>query len=397
MNKLRNTLTIGVVAIGAIGAAAAFYVVHQTSPEAARSLLAVEAGTLAALGVVVWVLLGPTLQRLDDLVEALRALARGDKHARVDPTIFAGLADVARAVNEVGASLCENDDPNLGPIQKRTREKPTEIHKVKKSRTDPPSTPPQDIPALPALTTTSADPPAVVPRAEAVELSDHPEIGAVRVRKKDKKADKANKTDPRGQSLNARNAQDAQNAKLEPKPESQAPVPAVAAAVDAARPASEKPVVVEQKAPSEKPAEASAPTAPTASPPPTPPPTASSSASSATQSSASTPSTPSAPPAKKSSGLPAVGNDDPDNDTVIEPAEPEPMLPGRLELQQLFSEFVREKRAAGYEDVDVDFDAFSDTILGESERLVEEHGCRGVRFEVAVADGDVSLRPRLLR
>jgi hypothetical protein len=92
---------------------------------------------------------------------------------------------------------------------------------------------------------------------------------------------------------------------------------------------------------------------------------------------------------------------------VIEPARPAPVsippltnaqLPGRDELHVLFNEFVQAKKAAGVDDgLDVDFDAFADTIRGESERLIVEHACRGVRFEVAVAEGEVSLRPRLVR
>lgn len=84
------------------------------------------------------------------------------------------------------------------------------------------------------------------------------------------------------------------------------------------------------------------------------------------------------------------------NTTVVEAAPSE--LPTHEDLLALFDEFRREKRGAGQSDgVDVDFDAFADTILAESERLVAEHQCRGVRFEVAVAEGEVSLRPRLLR
>jgi hypothetical protein len=83
--------------------------------------------------------------------------------------------------------------------------------------------------------------------------------------------------------------------------------------------------------------------------------------------------------------------------TVIEPAPP-PAMPTRDDLQRLFNEFLREKRASGQgETLDVDFDAFAETIVGETERLIVEHRCRGVRFEVAVADGEVSVRPRLLR
>ncbi len=371
MTKLRNTVTVGVVVVGLIGAVAAFYVVNLVSPEAARSLLAVEAGTLFALAVVVWVLLGPTVKRIDDLVEALRALARGEKHARVDATLFAGLGEVARAVNEVGASLCENDDPNLGPIQKRTREKPTEIHKVRKSKTDPPPASTAEQPSTPAdasaQRTVGDDdvmvPPAA-PRVATAALSDHPEIGAVRVRKKDKGAKKpATVDEPKIES------------KPEPsKPESSKPEPSKPenSKPENSKPESSKPAVV-----------APAVDVPVSMPQP----------------SSILASPEKAPVVVTAQPHPANSHDDDgsDNDTVIEPAEPEPMLPGRLELQQLFSEFVKEKRAAGHDDIDVDFEAFSDTILGECERLVEEHGCRGVRFEVAVGDGDVSLRPRLLR
>jgi hypothetical protein len=75
-----------------------------------------------------------------------------------------------------------------------------------------------------------------------------------------------------------------------------------------------------------------------------------------------------------------------------------PELPSRDELQKLFDEFLREKRAARQlEGLDVDFEAFAETIRSESERLIAEHRCRGVRFEIAVAEGEVSLRPRLIR
>lgn len=323
MQKLRTALVSGVVVVGVLGAAGSFYLVQQTSPEAARSLLAVMAGMIVALGVCVWVLLGPTLKRIDDLVEALRALARGEKHTRVDAVEFAGLADVARAVNEVAAALCENDDPNLGPVLKKTRERPTEIHKVPK-----PSKP-------------QAEASAAVVDVDAV--SSHPEIGAVRVRKK---------RDGRGEKAESKTveAKPSEAKPSEPQPE---PSEARSAAPVEVKPAESK--TAEPKAADVvdvKPA----------------------------------PSTVEAPstPARRA-----------DDDTVIEPAEPR--LPGRAELQSLFAEFVQEKKAAHHDDVDVDFDAFSDTILAECERLVQEHSCRGVRFEVAVADGEVSLRPRLLR
>jgi hypothetical protein len=103
-----------------------------------------------------------------------------------------------------------------------------------------------------------------------------------------------------------------------------------------------------------------------------------------------------APPVEPASPEPPASSSS-STDTIIEPA-PEPELPNRDELQKLFDEFLREKRAARQlEGLDVDFEAFAETIRSESERLVAEHRCRGVRFEIAVAEGEVSLRPRLIR
>ncbi len=341
MTKLKNTLTLGVVVVAAIGAGASFYVVHSISADAARALLAVQAGTVAALGIVVAVLMSATVKRIDELVEALRALARGERHARVDAAHFAGLADVARGVNEVAASLCENDDPNLGPVQKRTRERAVfETPEPRKSKSDPPA------PRAPRTERVERPPlgPSV-PREAAPGLSDHPEIGEVRVRKK-----------------------------APPKPSSTPPAPT-------------------PPAPTPEPATVLAPPAETPAPASTPP--ATSTAPASTSTTAQTPAPSMAAPSMTTSDISPAPDG---NDTVIEPAaEPDvPQFPSAMELQALFAEFVKEKKAAG-DDVDLDYAAFEETILSECERLLAEHGCRGVRFEVALGDGDVSLRPRLLR
>jgi hypothetical protein len=108
MRNLRNAMLVAVVAVTALAAIAGFFL----GGPPLRIL--VDAGLAVALAVIVVVMWSPTITRVDGLVEALRALARGDRHARVEPEQFAGLAEVARAVNEVAASLTEGEDPNLG-------------------------------------------------------------------------------------------------------------------------------------------------------------------------------------------------------------------------------------------------------------------------------------------
>jgi hypothetical protein len=447
MSKLRTALTIGVVVVAAIGGAAGVAVVYRASPEAARSLAAVDVGVVIALAATVWVLVGPLSKRIDELVEALRALARGDKHTRVDVASFGGLAEIARATNEVGASLCENDDPNLGPVLKRSRDHVVETPQPRRSATETRPPPPPE-------STLRA------PRGAVQEISEHPEIGEVRVRARDT-ARAASDSEAARPMIDGEGVSEARPARrgsskkrgggaasklpqpAEPSKES-APTtaPTGDAASTAAAATSEQRVAPESesdRAPSSSAASAipvslssEAPTTaePTTAEPATleasttPADQASSTADGAqgaapsAPASASSPTSPTTSPmADSSTSKSAPGTSDVDeaaaaapsssNDTVIEPARPAPVsippatnaqLPSRGELEALFKEFAQAKKAAGVDDgLDVDFEAFADTIRGESERLIVEHACRGVRFEVAVAEGEVSLRPRLVR
>lgn len=384
MSKLRTTLTLGVVVIATLAAVAGMVMVERDAPGAWRSLVAVNAGMVVALGVCVWVMLSPTMARMADLVEALRALARGDRHTRVNPADFAGLSEIARAVNDVGASLCENDDPNLGPVKKAPRAvpvrkpgsdspRPSQSGGVRRATLEDiadapgvgevrPSKKPMVLPtttvaavepasALATLPTPVADiPPArpVVVAPQAVVRAPEPE--AVEVRNDDSVIP-TDVTDLPRAVLDA-------DGVSEPRPSRKA----LKKAKKAARAQeTSAPVAVAKPAP------------PAPAPPPEP--------------------APASPPEPASSSS--------NTDTIIEPApeaEQQPELPNREELQKLFDEFLREKRAARQlEGLDVDFEAFAETIRSESERLIAEHRCRGVRFEIAVAEGEVSLRPRLIR
>jgi hypothetical protein len=398
MTRLRHILVMGVVIAGVVGAAASLYVVNRDPTAGLSALLAVQAGTIVALAVTVWVLLAPTVARLDDLVQALQAFARGERSTRVHPVDFAGFADIARAVNDVGASMCENDDPNLGPVQRRPREKV-----ARRPGSDEPR--PSSAASGPVRRPTSLE-----------EVADAPGVGEVR-RHRPASAmpppKAANPSPPPPPSASPANASlggvyvdVAVDSVVEPAP-SELPAPIISG-----EGVSEPRVSRKQKRMARK-AAATSSTLPT---------------------SVSTPPTvlgfddaPQRPivadgdfhdecsdtGASDSGG----GSDGADSDehiviaavaaapaahvdgepTIIESSPPVEM-PGRQELQALFEEFRREKRGAGQGDNgDLDFDAFAETILAETGRLVAEHQCRGVRFEVAVADGEVSLRPRLLR
>jgi hypothetical protein len=438
VTRLRNVLVLGVVVVAGVGGLATAWVVHQESPAALRSVLAVQAGAIVSLAVSVWVLLHPTVSRLDDLVEALRAFARGERKTRVHPADFAGLADVARAVNDVGASLCENDDPNLGPVQRRVREKPVR--------------PPSEEPRPSAVQPERPAPARILPRRP---LSEGDEVGEVRRRQRPKpspsletEASSASSTSSSSSSSSASSSPSLSSPLSSASSSSALSTTSSPSATELVTP----PLAVSPPALVEPPLAASTPTPAPIEPPsqdepgqPTPTPT-----STPTTADSGLPAPATAPPqpitgaegvaeprvsrksrrkAKRAASMastirptsaadPRIGPSDADEPaapaaspsspspddavaesatTVLEPAPP-PAMPTRDDLQRLFNEFLREKRASGQgETLDVDFDAFAETIVGETERLIVEHRCRGVRFEVAVADGEVSLRPRLLR
>ena len=401
MTRLRHILVLGVVIAGVVGAAASLYVVNRDPTAGLSALLAVQAGTIVALAVTVWVLLAPTVARLDELVEALRAFARGERHTRVNPVDFAGFADIARAVNDVGASMCENDDPNLGPVQRRPREKV-----ARRPGSDGPR--PSSAASGPVRRPTTLE-----------EVADAPGVGEVRRHRpasavppppppppKAANPSPPPPPPPAKASLGGAAVDVAVDSVVEPAP-SELPAPIISG-----EGVSEPRVSRKQKRMARK-AAATSSTLPTSvSTPPTVlafddapqrPIVADGddhdefSDTGASDSGGGREGTESnehvviaavaAAPAVHVDGQP----------TIIESSPPVEM-PGRPELQALFEEFRREKRGAGQGDNgDLDFDAFAETILAETGRLVAEHQCRGVRFEVAVADGEVSLRPRLLR
>src|SRR4051794_8359192 len=117
MATLRNGMLLAVLGATAGAALAGGLFVGRSATR-----LVGDPRLFVARGIIITAMLAPTVKRIDSLVEALRALARGDRHARVNVDDYTGgLTELARAVNEVGASLTEGEDPNLGPVRSEPR------------------------------------------------------------------------------------------------------------------------------------------------------------------------------------------------------------------------------------------------------------------------------------
>ena len=297
MANLRNAILVAVLAATAIAAIAGTFVVGGPP-----SRLLVDAGLFAALGIIVFVMLSPTVKRVDALVEALRALARGERQQRVNPDDFAGLGEVARAMNEVAASMTEGEDPNLGPVK-------SQPHPTFKKRPERATPPPREL--------------------DEPDLSDHPELGRVRVLKKKEKPSELTMSEAISEAM----------ATAQAKARNGTPLPA---------PSTGRP---EKAAP------------------------------------------------QNDTHVDDVPRDA--RDSHIHGSDEigvgQAAVPSRAELEALFQEFVAAKKSHQENVADLDLNAFAQTIEGECERLILAHQCKGVRFEVTMQDGEVSLRPRLLR
>ena len=83
--------------------------------------------------------------------------------------------------------------------------------------------------------------------------------------------------------------------------------------------------------------------------------------------------------------------------TPDEPASDEEAAFSDKHYQAVFDNFVSSKKELG-ENVDsITFDSFTAKLRKSEQKLIEQHGCKAVRFEVLVKGDKVSLRPQLVR
>ena len=116
MGNLKKNLLLGVLVPTAVAALVGYYWLGSNP-----KCLLLDAVLALSLAAVVVGMLMPTEKKVGRLTDALRALARGERHTRVQPDDLGALSDLGHAVNEVGAFMVEGEDPNLGPIQSKPR------------------------------------------------------------------------------------------------------------------------------------------------------------------------------------------------------------------------------------------------------------------------------------
>lgn len=363
----RLLLVLSMVSV-VVAAGAGFYVVQRQSPDAAMLRLYIDIGLAVTLALIV---VGTTSARphlLTELAEALRALSLGDHGKRLDADDYGSLEDVARAYNEAAAALSEMDDPNLGPVKTKPRRDQLVPKRDEEPRPEPKRTP---------SVRTSA--------AQEDALSDHPEIGEVRPLRRSPSEDEASAAEPSPKA----------SAAAEPSPkesdaarkESDGPAESSAAPDEAAMDEAfddddDAPTILEP--------------APDAFEDDADGAEASSNDDDDASDSGAQAEDGGAAPDEQAVGAEAEEKPQPSEEKAKEKAAG-PIYPSRDELRALFDAFVARKKEVEADVSELEFESFADTLEDESRRLVEDHKCRGIRFEITIESGEVSLLPHLLR
>ena len=377
-----------VVIVGA--AAASWFLLQPTSQDLALKRLFIDVGLWVTVLAVVFGVKGQNASHVGQIIDVLRALSRGRHDVRVDHDDFSGeLKEIARAANEAAAAMGEFDDPNLGPVSTRPRQDqlpPKErVSTPPEARPSKPPAPAQDDKSTPEPPTKNVR----VPSSSRMVIdenidSDHPDIGEVRVMNKSaiERAKEAVAQEQAAKKQRLASMLDGDDSDGDDSDgdsvDNDDVVPADEGVSDDAQAAKD---------------------------------TSDDSADNV--------------------DAPRDDDDDDDAATIIEPArqaslegraeevdgdedgneveastdgaddtddvDDTPALPSRQELKTLFDTFLVKKQDNDENTDDLDFELFAETLLSESERLITDHQCRGVRFEITVDAGEVSLQPRLMR
>jgi hypothetical protein len=387
---------------------AGYWLVARTSPDAAFSRVWLDVGLAVFLAALVTGLTQGPAQQIQRLVDMLRGISIGQRDRRVEPERFGDLEELARACNEIAAALTEHEDPNLGEVQRRRRTPDEAAQKAELEE----SLSSADQPQLRAGQDDADAASAPDWRRQQLEaLSEHPDVGPVRVRKKPEADDREDSRPPAADAEEA-GASDAADGAAEAAADGSealaaddTPTPALHDAPTVAPATVGAPTevgdakatddthvdapVIDEAVEAAEAAEnvgagATVPDTPAVDLPSSPP-----------GSAASEEAAEEAPEEDVSDDASAAGDaaDDgaaPEEGQNATPPQDDP-------LEALFDAYISAKKEHGEPYDDLELTTFVATIRDESERLRESHQCRDVRFEVRVQDGEVSLLPRLLR
>jgi hypothetical protein len=346
MKRLRNALFISVLTCLLLAFTANLWLLPDELRTANNPQLYILPALCILFSIFIFLSFQPALQRSKQLSEALRTLARGEKEHRIKPESFRPFEDVARAINEVAASMCEDDDPNIGPIRIQPRVSSSEATSsqniVKRDVKTPTNT---------QHTLTAASTPFNKKSLDKDNDKDNVDGG-------DLGTPRPHQYEDSSRNKVAHQTTQGITKTLSTKKTSKR--------------------TINKQSDS------------------TPP----------TNSSSAAPATLAPIPAQTTQH---IGEDLPlhQQDTMVETVRPSysmksilpasSFLPDEQSLKKLFLDYVDAHTALDIRPPSTDIETFTDTIQKEAESLILQHQCQTVRFEIVTEHQIVSIRPRLIR
>lgn len=356
-----------------IAALAGFIIVFRADRTAAWVCLGLDVLLMGVLHFVVRDSVAPPRATATQITDALRELARGHYHKRLDAESFGDLTEAAHAFNELAGVMSDRLDPHVGVVRYR---------------------------------------PKSAPDGADINHSYHPELGSVRPidhsKEADVTADDEQDSQAEGDALEASQAREEHLEELATNPETGAEDSSVASD-DAAAETTEETATAE-----EAPEDASNETSSQDGAPDET--TADSSVSeneavsegedegeSAETDEASD--KPDAPAERDAVPETETAADDVSNEEAEAPEEEDPSenegaesiapLPSEKEMEELHTRYNAIRLQ--FELPQVEFNDLVPVLMETAKALLDQHQCRAIRFEVKPQDGDVALLPKLIR
>ncbi len=116
MKSLRNLFVI-IPAVIVLTAIVGFFITFPSAPQSAYARIFIDLGVLIALLSACMTIPKPVILRTDEIVDALRDLARGRYETRLNSKDFDELNPIAQAFNELAGGLSDSGDPNVNRLR----------------------------------------------------------------------------------------------------------------------------------------------------------------------------------------------------------------------------------------------------------------------------------------
>ena len=119
MKDVRRAMLVVLTLSGLFAAIVGFFIVYRQGSNTAWARLPLDIGFIIAIHFIVRAYVAPPRATATQITDALRELARGHYHKRLDAESFGDLTEAAHAFNELAGVMSDRLDPHVGVVRYR--------------------------------------------------------------------------------------------------------------------------------------------------------------------------------------------------------------------------------------------------------------------------------------